>query len=65
MAMTGFYRTMKRPRTSRPLSMMKYDPVGTFDISYFLGLGEEDGVRRGNWWMGGIDEGELGGWREG
>ncbi|RDI80367.1 hypothetical protein Vi05172_g9642 [Venturia inaequalis] len=27
MAMTGFYRTMTRPRTSRPLSMMKYDPV--------------------------------------
>ncbi|KIW14669.1 hypothetical protein PV08_07453 [Exophiala spinifera] len=27
MAMTGFYRTMIRPRTSRPLSMLKYDPV--------------------------------------
>ena len=27
MAMTGYYRTMIRPRTSRPLSMMKYDPV--------------------------------------
>ncbi|KAK7887311.1 hypothetical protein LTR67_009731 [Exophiala xenobiotica] len=27
MAMTGFYRTMVRPRASRPLSMMKYDPV--------------------------------------
>jgi large subunit ribosomal protein L33 len=27
MAMTGYYRTMVRPRTSRPLSMLKYDPV--------------------------------------
>ena len=30
MAMTGYYRTLRRPRTHRPLSMMKYDPVGTF-----------------------------------
>ncbi|EAW16149.1 mitochondrial 54S ribosomal protein bL33m [Aspergillus fischeri NRRL 181] len=27
MAMTGYYRTMIRPRTHRPLSMLKYDPV--------------------------------------
>ena len=27
MALTGYFRTMIRPRTSRPLSMMKYDPV--------------------------------------
>ncbi|KAJ5417882.1 uncharacterized protein N7487_001432 [Penicillium crustosum] len=27
MAMTGYYRTMIRPRAHRPLSMMKYDPV--------------------------------------
>jgi large subunit ribosomal protein L33 len=27
MAMTGFFRTMVRPRASRPLSMLKYDPV--------------------------------------
>ncbi|KJX95650.1 mitochondrial 54S ribosomal protein YmL39 [Zymoseptoria brevis] len=27
MAMTGFYRTYSRPRTHRPLSMLKYDPV--------------------------------------
>ncbi|EXJ90722.1 50S ribosomal protein L33 [Capronia coronata CBS 617.96] len=27
MAMTGYYRTLVRPRASRPLSMMKYDPV--------------------------------------
>ena len=28
LAMTGFYKTMRRPRTHRPLSMMRYDPVG-------------------------------------
>lgn len=27
MAMTGYYRTASRPRTHRPLSMLKYDPV--------------------------------------
>ncbi|KAL1960378.1 hypothetical protein VTO42DRAFT_8338 [Malbranchea cinnamomea] len=27
MAKTGFYMTFRRPRTSRPLSMLKYDPV--------------------------------------
>ncbi|KAK7508917.1 mitochondrial 54S ribosomal protein bL33m [Phyllosticta citriasiana] len=27
MAMTGFYRTFVRPRTKRPLSFIKYDPV--------------------------------------
>jgi large subunit ribosomal protein L33 len=27
MAMTGYYRTMIRPRAHRPLSMLKYDPV--------------------------------------
>ena len=30
MALTGYYRTMVRPRKSRPLSMLKYDPVGTY-----------------------------------
>ncbi|KAL6172468.1 hypothetical protein ACJQWK_01632 [Exserohilum turcicum] len=29
MAMTGYYRTMQRPRTHQPLSMLKYDPIGT------------------------------------
>lgn len=37
MAMTGYYKTLIRPRTHRPLSMLKYDPVGmntpTFDPS--------------------------------
>ena len=28
MALTGYYKTMIRPRTHRPLSMLKYDPVG-------------------------------------
>ncbi|KAH9879646.1 hypothetical protein IAQ61_001465 [Plenodomus lingam] len=27
MAMTGYYRTMQRPRAHQPLSMLKYDPV--------------------------------------
>ncbi|KAI5922415.1 hypothetical protein F4810DRAFT_711531 [Camillea tinctor] len=27
MAMTGFFYTFTRPRTSRPMSMLKYDPV--------------------------------------
>jgi large subunit ribosomal protein L33 len=34
MAMTGYYKTFTRPRTSRPLSMLKYDPVGTSTISF-------------------------------
>lgn len=29
MAMTGYYKTFVRPRAHRPLSMIKYDPVGT------------------------------------
>ena len=28
MALTGYYKTLIRPRTHRPLSMLKYDPVG-------------------------------------
>ncbi|KAL8417940.1 hypothetical protein RB594_001526 [Gaeumannomyces avenae] len=28
MAMTGFFYTMARPRTSTPMSMLKYDPIG-------------------------------------
>ncbi|KFX90459.1 hypothetical protein O988_08189 [Pseudogymnoascus sp. VKM F-3808] len=27
MAMTGYYKTLTRPRVHRPLSMLKYDPV--------------------------------------
>lgn len=37
MALTGYYKTLVRPRTHRPLSMLKYDPVGTF-ISFWLFL---------------------------
>jgi len=36
MAMTGYYRTFVRPRAHRPLSMMKYDPVGMLSV-FFLG----------------------------
>ncbi|PQE33222.1 ribosomal L33 protein [Rutstroemia sp. NJR-2017a WRK4] len=28
MALTGYYKTLIRPRAHRPLSMLKYDPVG-------------------------------------
>lgn len=31
MALTGYYKTLIRPRVHRPLSMLKYDPVGMFD----------------------------------
>ncbi|CAD6449342.1 15cc5dfa-dfaf-4211-a763-beb4d53b0c08 [Sclerotinia trifoliorum] len=27
MALTGYYKTLIRPRAHRPLSMLKYDPV--------------------------------------
>ncbi|GAW26370.1 putative ribosomal protein L33 [Rosellinia necatrix] len=27
MAMTGFFYQFSRPRTARPMSMLKYDPV--------------------------------------
>ena len=30
MAMTGYYKTFRRPRIARPLSFLKYDPIGTF-----------------------------------
>jgi large subunit ribosomal protein L33 len=29
MAATGFFYTFTRPRTSLPMSMLKYDPIGT------------------------------------
>ncbi|KXJ97083.1 hypothetical protein Micbo1qcDRAFT_199819 [Microdochium bolleyi] len=29
MAMTGFFYQFTRPRTSKPMSMLKYDPIGT------------------------------------
>ncbi|GAM89967.1 hypothetical protein ANO11243_080070 [Dothideomycetidae sp. 11243] len=32
MAMTGYYKTFVRPRAHRPLSMLKYDPVGMTDL---------------------------------
>ena len=36
MAMTGYYRTLMRPRAHRPLSMMKYDPIGTLASQHSL-----------------------------
>ncbi|KAI7915829.1 hypothetical protein M0657_004861 [Pyricularia oryzae] len=32
MAMTGFFYQMSRPRTSTPLSMLKYDPIGANEL---------------------------------
>lgn len=34
MAMTGYYRTMQRPRAHQPLSMLKYDPIGTASLAF-------------------------------
>ncbi|KAL8786115.1 MAG: hypothetical protein Q9213_002981 [Squamulea squamosa] len=55
MALTGYYRTLRRPRAHRPLSMMKYDPVGTF--LHFMRGGT--GRRRGEWrrWREPAEEG--------
>jgi len=44
MALTGYYKTMIRPRTHRPLSMLKYDPVGM--LSTFTNTPLEEGGRR-------------------
>ncbi|TVY40091.1 hypothetical protein LSUB1_G003666, partial [Lachnellula subtilissima] len=48
MALTGYYKTLMRPRTHRPLSMLKYDPVGTFCFSLVYTYGQGKGVR-GYW----------------
>ncbi|KAF4125630.1 large subunit ribosomal protein L33 [Geosmithia morbida] len=32
MAMTGFFYNFKRPRTANPMGMLKYDPIGKFDL---------------------------------
>ena len=45
MALTGYYKTLMRPRTHRPLSMLKYDPVGTFYLRVGLGEGERMELR--------------------
>lgn len=43
MAMTGYYKTLVRPRQHHPLSMLKYDPVGTSDyFSSFSCAGEAE-----------------------
>ena len=57
MALTGYYKTLIRPRTHRPLSMLKYDPVGRF---FFLeGADFVDGLR-GNSGRGGARVGDFG-----
>ena len=50
MAMTGFYHTLIRPRVHRPLSMLKYDPVGKFGLSvlsWLEGVAVLDGMGGG------------------
>ncbi len=34
MALTGYYKTLVRPRAHPPLSMLKYDPVGTIRVDF-------------------------------
>ncbi|KAL7274287.1 hypothetical protein RUND412_002812 [Rhizina undulata] len=50
MAMTGYYKTLVRPRLHRPLSMIKYDPIGKelFVWRFFCGSGRyrKEGVVR-------------------
>lgn len=46
MALTGYYKTVVRPRTHRPLSMMKYDPVGRF--AFHFGCEDEEGSGKGD-----------------
>ena len=46
MALTGYYKTYVRPRLHKPLSMLKYDPVGTctYDPPLRIGAGIEEHV---------------------
>lgn len=44
MALTGYYRTMVRPRAHKPLSMLKYDPVGMYFFLFFFPLNFDLGV---------------------
>ena len=39
MAATGYFYTFTRPRTALPMSMLKYDPIGTFAMSRFESAG--------------------------
>lgn len=45
MALTGYYKTLVRPRQHRPLSMLKYDPVGM--LHYFPTVSREGRGQRG------------------
>lgn len=36
MAMTGFFYTFQRPRTARPMGLLKYDPIGRLAIAAHL-----------------------------
>ncbi|KAF2870278.1 hypothetical protein BDV95DRAFT_608277 [Massariosphaeria phaeospora] len=43
MAMTGYFRTVMRPRAHRPLSMLKYDPIGTHTPNSLRGRSPNSG----------------------
>jgi len=74
MAMTGYYKTLMRPRTHRPLSMLKYDPVGTsmhiflntifgtflhtIELGRCLPAGATKNQRRGTWELGEKSKGQ-------
>ncbi|KAI4842441.1 hypothetical protein E4T44_01756 [Aureobasidium sp. EXF-8845] len=46
MALTGYYKTLIRPRQHRPLSMLKYDPVGKFSSSNYTTSCEMERMER-------------------
>ncbi len=46
MALTGYYKTLVRPRTHRPLSMLKYDPVGMFNLEFVRSATLENSIWR-------------------
>jgi large subunit ribosomal protein L33 len=47
MALTGYFKTFQRPRTSRPLSMMKYDPVVKRHVLFLEARGKKGGKSLG------------------
>jgi len=69
MAMTGYYKTLVRPRQHRPLSMLKYDPVGMYPSHLVRSgrereraRGEEVGGDKGVWGDGGTERSRAGDW---
>jgi hypothetical protein len=51
MALTGYYKTLVRPRTHRPLSMLKYDPVGMcLSLLYMVSMPAQGGEMLSKEW---------------